>query len=242
MTYFLAPALQALRAEVDRAFPNRDRTSDGWIGDASHAARVSDHNPCWSCGGRSNGIVRAIDVDSDGAPGQVTPVVAAVLRAAIGDPRVWYVIFNGKIYSRTYGWSPRVYTGSNPHAHHVHVSLNGANGIPGDPGNFDTRPWGVGGTKPAPNPTALSPVRLSAMRRAIAAPRRAVHPVQTRRVQRALNARGARLTVDGIYGPATRRAYTDWQRRLGFRGRDADGLPGRTSLSRLGSGRFRVIP
>ncbi len=34
-----------LREQVDDAFPDRDRTSDGWIGDKRHSARKSDHNP-----------------------------------------------------------------------------------------------------------------------------------------------------------------------------------------------------
>src|SRR5690606_33267754 len=54
---------------------------------------------------------------------------AAILDAVIGDHRVWYVIHKGVIYSRTHGWSARRYTGSNPHNHHIHVSLRGADGI-----------------------------------------------------------------------------------------------------------------
>jgi hypothetical protein len=41
----------------------------------------------------------------------------------------------------------------------------------------------------------------------------------------------------GTPGPRTRAAYQKWQQRLGFRGNDADGIPGFTSLSRLGAKR-----
>jgi hypothetical protein len=68
-------------------------------------------------------------VDSNGEPTEVTPLVTQLLGATIGDPRVWYVIFNRKIYSRTHGWQPRVYLGTNPHDHHVHVSARGMDGL-----------------------------------------------------------------------------------------------------------------
>jgi hypothetical protein len=140
MSFFLAPALVKLRDEVNVRFPNRDKASDGWIGDASHQAAKSDHNPCWSCSGRYNGIVRAIDIDisPDGRPN--VDLRKQLLKVTVGDPRVWYVISNGVIYSRTSGFAPRAYTGVNGHFAHVHVSLNGANGL--DPsGNFDMSPW-----------------------------------------------------------------------------------------------------
>lgn len=54
-------------------------------------------------------------------------------------------------------------------------------------------------------------------------------------VQRALNYEfgGSDLAIDGIFGPKTRSRYSAWQKRLGYRGTDADGIPGRTSLNRL---------
>lgn len=240
MTAFLAPALVALRDEVNKAFPKRDKASDGWIGDPRHAALKSDHNPCRYCTGRSRDIVRAIDIDirPDGRPD--ADLAAVILRATIGDPRVWYVIHRGKIYSRTNGWQPMVYRGA-AHDEHVHISLNGANGISGDPGNFDTSGWGIAkGSKP-PAKTRPPAVSLRDLREATRAPRRAVRPVQVKRVQRALNARvNAGLPVDGVYGQRTRAAYSSWQRRLGYRGNDADGLPGLKSLRALGQNRFRV--
>lgn len=40
---------------------------------------------------------------------------------------------------------------------------------------------------------------------------------------------------DGAYGTATIAAYAGWQRKLGYSGRDADGIPGKTSLAKLGA-------
>lgn len=235
--YFLAPALgdDGLRGEVNAKFPHRDKASDGWIGDASHAARVSDHNPCWSCGGRSHGIVRAIDIDSNGAPGEVTDLVRAVLKATIGDPRVWYVISNRVIYSRTVDWGPRVYTGSNPHDHHVHVSLNGANGVAGDPGNFDTSTW----WDAPPDPVRLPKVSISEVREAARHPRTATRPKQVALVQKALGSYGFHTKLDGIYGPKTRAAVKAYE--LSIR-RQGNGLLDTLSGTRLGADRFRLVP
>lgn len=111
--YYLAPALVRCRGELNTSYPSRDRTSDGWIGDAAHWARASDHVP----DPRPDGVVRAIDVDRDG----IDPM--ALVAAAIAHPSTNYVIFNGSIWSRAYGFRRRVYTGSNKHEHHVHISI-----------------------------------------------------------------------------------------------------------------------
>jgi len=121
--WFVAPSLNALLASINSNFPHRDKSSDGSIGDASHAARASEHNPCWACTGYQYGIVRARDFDiDDGDPGR--DLRLEILKACIGHPAVWYVISNGIIYSRTYGWTARKYNGPNGHFHHVHVSIN----------------------------------------------------------------------------------------------------------------------
>ncbi|HEX2298602.1 MAG TPA: peptidoglycan-binding protein [Pseudonocardiaceae bacterium] len=61
-------------------------------------------------------------------------------------------------------------------------------------------------------------------------------------VEQALQAKGllAAAQSDGHYGTSTLDAYAAWQRSLGFSGLDANGVPGRTSLTQLGSGRFDV--
>ena len=110
MKYFRAPSLTSLVEETNKEWPKRDKASDGWIGDPSHQARVSDHNPDYSAGG----IVRAIDVDVDGI--DVDKFLAAVLK----DDRTSYVIYNHRIWG---GSRWRKYEGSNPHTKHIHVSI-----------------------------------------------------------------------------------------------------------------------
>jgi hypothetical protein len=58
-----------------------------------------------------------------------------------------------------------------------------------------------------------------------------------RRVQRALNAHGADLVVDGRFGASTKKAYAKFELQFGGNG---DGIPGLFSLTKLGEGRFRV--
>lgn len=118
----LCKAGQQLREQIDDAFPDRDRTSDGWIGDTRHAARPSDHNP------DANGWVRAIDVDRDlsgKAKPDIMPDLADQIRLAgkSGEKRIAYVIFDGRIASSRLNWRWRKYTGSNKHNHHCHISF-----------------------------------------------------------------------------------------------------------------------
>jgi len=60
MKVTLSKSAIQLREQIDDAFPDRDRKSDGWIGDARHAASKSDHNP-----DPKTGVVRALDIDSN---------------------------------------------------------------------------------------------------------------------------------------------------------------------------------
>ena len=118
----LCKAGQQLRLQVDDSFPDRDRTSDGWIGDTRHSARPSDHNP------DEQGIVRAIDIDRDlsgKAKPDLMPDLADQIRlcARAGDKRIAYVIFQSKICSAKKAWAWRPYAGVNKHTHHCHISF-----------------------------------------------------------------------------------------------------------------------
>lgn len=108
MRWTLAPALGTLITEVNAIWPNRDRSSDGTIGDEAHQNGISEHNP------DVRGVVRAADITASGVD------IWRILNACIGDPRVHYVIYQGRICSRTYGWEWRPSRG---HEHHMHVSL-----------------------------------------------------------------------------------------------------------------------
>jgi hypothetical protein len=121
MSFFVAPSLRALRAEVDQMAPRRNKRSDGAVGDTAHQARKSDHNPDRSAGG----IVRAIDLTHDPDRGCDCNQLARRLRER-RDPRVAYIIFNRRIMAGQDGPSPwvwRRYNGPSPHTHHLHVSI-----------------------------------------------------------------------------------------------------------------------
>lgn len=116
----LCKAGQQLREQIDDDYPERDRRSDGWIADARHLAKgTSDHIPV-------NGIVRAIDIDSDlGAHKEEAFAVVEKLRklAKRGDKRIKYLIYDGRIASGIMNWKWRKYRGANPHRSHFHISF-----------------------------------------------------------------------------------------------------------------------
>ena len=109
-----------LREQIDDAFPDRDRRSDGWIGDPAHKARKSDHNPTRA------GWVFALDIDADLRSDKSAPFdLANQLRLlARRDRRFKYIIFSGRIASRRTLWRWKRYTGVNPHTSHIHFSFS----------------------------------------------------------------------------------------------------------------------
>ena len=149
-SWHLAPSLAQLRREINTRWPSRDKTSDGTIGDAAHSARASDHNP------NSRGSVNAIDIDEDGIDAW------GLVALLITDPRVYYVIYEGRIWQRKHGFVPRPYTGINAHRKHVHVSI-----IQSVAAEQNTTPWGVAkigassGVKPSTGGSASKPSTTS---------------------------------------------------------------------------------
>lgn len=221
----LAPALEVLRAELDALAPDRDRSSDGTIGDPAHAARKSDHNP------NRAGVVRALDADAghglDDALGDSLAAHLIRLGAAGTHPALGagaYVIYEGRIYSAASSWQGVPYAGSNPHETHVHVSVASRQA-----GYNSTRPWGLADALGAPR-TANRPqaAQRPAQPRNGALPmpptlRRGAKGQPARNLQGLMLANGCSLRVDGAFGPVTHRELVAWQKRAGL---EPDGIAG----------------
>lgn len=146
-SWILVPCLVSLRNEFNELAPDRDKASDGSIGDTSHAASSSDHNPDetgntpYEDSDRIN-EVHAIDVTAKlNLPGwtmdRCLDIIIGRHRAG-QDDRLQNVIYNRRIWSRSWGWTPRAYTGPNGHTEHAHFSARYTAAQ-----ESDTRPWGL---------------------------------------------------------------------------------------------------
>jgi hypothetical protein len=125
MVWHLNRALTNLRSEVNAVWPDRDRTSDGTIGDLAHQATNSDHNP------DPDGTVDAWDMDIDGVD------VWHIIDRFEKHEAARYWIYNRQIATRSNGWRRERYTGANPHDKHVH--FNTREGY-----ENSSKPWGIG--------------------------------------------------------------------------------------------------
>lgn len=137
MAWRIAAALETLRKQLNEAFPRRSKVSDGGIGDAAHASRSSDHNP-WVKDAHGRGVVTARDFTHDPATGIDCHWLAKTLVES-RDPRIKYIIWNGKICSSKQSpWQWRPYSGKNAHKHHLHLSVNA------EPALYDsTKAWAL---------------------------------------------------------------------------------------------------
>lgn len=204
----LAPALVDLIAEVDETWPGRPTGSDGSIGDTAHSNRQSEHNP------NDHGLVTAVDITKKSAA-----MMTRIRQAAVADDRVWYVIHDGSIWSRTHGFKKAPYQGSNPHRQHMHISLRQTADAAKD------GPWGIAD---APTPAALRPATEPEPEtdRVLPVLLRDDRHELVRVLQRFL---GVAPTTEH-FGPATERAVRDYQRRQGL---VVDGVVGPKTWARM---------
>ena len=114
------PAAIAVLRQATALWPKRKKASDGLLPSKDHVKQNpnSDHNSGY-----------AVDITHDSVNGVDCSFAFIKLQS---DPRVKYLIFNGKIWSAEKG--NRDYTGSNPHKKHLHISIKEKCGD-------DTSPW-----------------------------------------------------------------------------------------------------
>jgi hypothetical protein len=170
------------------------------------------------------------------------PNFRALMRAI----RSWGVpdVFPGGDFAATYtaasSRSTSTWTTQGGHYGHCHVPGNDH----WDPGALDKAALlAAGGTStpaPTPQPEKLSvslPRTIRAAQRDPGLPQGGTtYPSGVRVVEQALQAEGllaARYASDGSFGSLTRDAYAAWQRRCGYTGDAADGIPGKASLEKL---------
>lgn len=134
MSWRVAGSLLKLRDQINAVAPNRNRVSDGTIGDTAHQAQgaASDHNP------NAVGVVTAMDITNDPASGADVQKIADAI-AASRDGRVKYMIFNDRIMVPSdNGWR-WVFHYEGSHRQHLHVSVWG---------NYDNADaWQIGNNK-----------------------------------------------------------------------------------------------
>lgn len=148
--WVLVPALSTLRAEFNEVWPGRDHASDGTVADAAHyAGGTSDHIPdeeSSALAGKDGDDVNEVhgldvddDLDDDDPEAMERSVQIIVRRHRDGrDTRLQNVIYRRRIWSRSWGWTERPYTGSSPHTEHAHFSARYTDGA-----ESDRRPWGL---------------------------------------------------------------------------------------------------
>jgi len=117
------PAAIAVLRQATALYPKRNKISDGLLPSSAHIKQSpnSDHN---------TGL--AVDLTHDPKNGVDCAEIFEKLKE---DPRVKYLIFQGKIWSKEKAKDGnRTYTGSNQHNKHLHISIN-------DGSANDTSPW-----------------------------------------------------------------------------------------------------
>lgn len=198
-----ALSITTLIRQINGYAPHRSRTLDGTIGDKAHQAlgNKSDHNPWF------NNIVTAVDFTDHPDTGlNCTQLADALIKSK--DRRIKYIIDNGRIINLTPGhkyhgeW--RAYTGLNSHSKHLHLSvLPNQCDIAGD--------WN------------LWIFRLLTL---------GMWNGEIGTLQRRLNLYGADLKVDEKFGPITEAAVRSFQR---FRSNlTVDGIVGPATKRALG--------
>lgn len=127
-----AKSLVRLKDQLDEKYPGW--LNLGMLGDASHEAVLSDHNP------NDQGVVTALDIGPGG--GLDIHELAEDLRQN-RHPDLKYIISNSRIALAESGWAWAYYDGIDPHDTHIHISVGrGPDGQSRQPYD-DTNDWNI---------------------------------------------------------------------------------------------------
>lgn len=221
MGWRIAKSLLKLREQINLAYPKRDKSSDGGIGDEKHATRKSDHNP-WVRDG-AMGIVTAFDFDENLAFGvnSLEPIITAIRLSR--DKRVKYIIYEKRITvagTELQQW--KEYKGTSSHSHHAHISV-----FPEKKLYDDETPWVIEAARTA---SVLVPMRNLYLAKP---PMRGtdVKLVQLRLA--GLGFYSVKDEIDGIFGVKTHEAVWAFQLSVGL---ETDGIVGENTKSKLFEG------
>ena len=239
MAWFVVPNLNELLDQLNVRFPARDKSSDGSIGDTSHQASSSSHNPDRSGNpeyrdGDAADEVRARDFDADlrdplGVTAEMVVQHIVTMARAGRLPHLRYVIFNKRIWTKSSGFKTQAYTGKNPHDKHFHVNSDftqAADTARGVDWALNEIAAGV------PNPPVAGHRTL----------KQGMSGDDVRHVQQFLRSHfpsyryymtylpGTLLSVDGSFGPQTTAWVKEFQRRTSL---TRDGIVGPATLTKM---------
>ncbi len=185
----MAPVQRQARADINAAWPARltkasYTDSDGWIADKNHKP-PSDHLP------DGKGMTHALDIDVDALD------VNRLMAALFAHPSTRYVIYKDKIYHRSAGFKAARYTGK--YHTHLHWSIEHTTAAE----NSAVRLALTGGVPKPASGTASTQGTGGIVKFATLRYNPGTDLAAVRTLQRAANAVGAGLTVDGRFGGGT---------------------------------------
>lgn len=239
MAWFVVPNLNELMNQLNVRFPARDKSSDGSIGDTSHQASKSSHNPDRTANseykdGDALDEVRARDFDSDlrdplGVSAEMVVQHIVTMARAGRLPYLRYIIFNKRIWEKSNKFATRAYTGSNPHDKHFHVNSDytqAADTATGVNWALDE----IGGTTPNPPVAGHRTLKQGDQGDDVKNVQqffRSHFPSYRYYVSYLPN---KLLTVDGDFGPQTTSWVKEFQRRTSL---TRDGIVGPATLTKM---------
>lgn len=199
----------------------------------------------WGMGpGDEHGVGRALDlmITGKGLGKDVGDLIASYLwknRQRLGEKwHIWYRRIRSTSPGKSGNWTS--YSGPSAHTDHVHVFF-------GTGGYVPPAGAGAGGGGTVTKTVDLSKIIAAAQRDSGRKQGGTTSgaSASVKIVEDALRREGllsTRYASDGSFGTYTVKAYAAWQRELGYSGRDADGIPGRASLEKLGRKyNFKVV-